>query len=59
MRGRQMHGWLRVGTEDVRTKRELAKWVELGATFARSLAREEVTLANAQDLDELLEALRG
>ena len=37
MRGRQMHGWLRVGTEDVRTKRQLAKWVELGATFARSL----------------------
>jgi TfoX/Sxy family transcriptional regulator of competence genes len=37
MRGRQMHGWLRVAAEDVRTKRQLAKWVELGATYARSL----------------------
>jgi TfoX/Sxy family transcriptional regulator of competence genes len=37
MRGRQMRGWLRVGPEDVRTKRELAKWVDLGATYARSL----------------------
>jgi TfoX/Sxy family transcriptional regulator of competence genes len=37
MRGRQMHGWLRVDTEDVRTKRQLAKWVKLGTTFARSL----------------------
>ncbi len=37
MRGRQMRGWLRVAAEDVRTKRELAKWVERGATYARSL----------------------
>ena len=37
MRGRPMQGWLRVDTDDVRTKRQLAKWVELGATFARSL----------------------
>ena len=37
MRGRQMRGWLRVGTEDLRTKRQLAKWVELGTTYARSL----------------------
>jgi hypothetical protein len=37
MRGRQMRGWLRVDAEHVRTKRELAKWVELGATYARSL----------------------
>lgn len=37
MRGRQMHGWLRVAAEDVRTKRQLAKWVELGTTYARSL----------------------
>ena len=37
MRGRPMQGWLRVGPDDVRTKRELAKWVELGATYARSL----------------------
>jgi hypothetical protein len=37
MRGRQMRGWLRVDPEDVRTKRQLAKWVELGTTYARSL----------------------
>ena len=37
MRGRQMQGWLRVDSEHVRTKRELAKWVELGTTYARSL----------------------
>jgi TfoX/Sxy family transcriptional regulator of competence genes len=37
MRGRAMPGWLRVDSEDVRTKRQLAKWVKLGVTFARSL----------------------
>jgi TfoX/Sxy family transcriptional regulator of competence genes len=37
MRGRQMQGWLRVEPENVRTKRELARWVELGAAYARSL----------------------
>jgi TfoX/Sxy family transcriptional regulator of competence genes len=37
MRGRPMQGWLRVDPEDLRTKRQLAKWVELGATYARSL----------------------
>jgi hypothetical protein len=37
MRGRQMQGWLRVDPDDVRTKRQLAKWVELGTAYARSL----------------------
>ncbi len=37
MRGRQMQGWLRVAHDDVRTKRQLARWVELGTTYARSL----------------------
>ena len=37
MRGRSMQGWLRVDREDVRTKRQLAKWVELGTACARSL----------------------
>jgi hypothetical protein len=37
MRGRQMQGWLRVDPEHVRTKRQLAKWVDLGTTYARSL----------------------
>jgi TfoX/Sxy family transcriptional regulator of competence genes len=37
MRGRAMQGWLRVDSADVRTKRELAKWVKLGTAYARSL----------------------
>ena len=37
MRGRQMPGWLRLTSEDVRTKRELAKWVERGRAYAGSL----------------------
>ena len=37
MRGRQMQGWLRVDSNDVRTKRQLTKWVSLGTKYARSL----------------------
>ena len=37
MRGRTMSGWLRVGSEHVRTKRELRAWVDRGTTYARSL----------------------
>jgi TfoX/Sxy family transcriptional regulator of competence genes len=37
MRGREMRGWLRVDDDDLRTKRQLAKWVELGRAYARSL----------------------
>ncbi len=37
MRGREMRGWLRVDTEDVPRRSELARWVELGTTYARSL----------------------
>jgi len=37
MRGRAMHGWLRVGSDDVRTRRQLAKWAGLGMTYAQSL----------------------
>ena len=37
MRGRPMQGWLRVDVEDVRTERQLARWVGLGTTYARSL----------------------
>jgi TfoX/Sxy family transcriptional regulator of competence genes len=37
MRGRQMQGWLRVSPEDLRTKRQLARWVEFGMSYARSL----------------------
>ncbi len=37
MRGREMRGWLRVGGEHVRTKKELAVWVGRGTSYARSL----------------------
>jgi TfoX/Sxy family transcriptional regulator of competence genes len=37
MGGRRMRGWLRVDAEGVGTKRELAKWVERGTAYARSL----------------------
>jgi hypothetical protein len=32
-----MSGWLRVESTDVRTKRELSRWVKVGVTYARSL----------------------
>jgi hypothetical protein len=37
MRGRPMHGWLRVKSDDLRTKRRLEKWVRLGSAYASSL----------------------
>jgi len=37
MRGRRMAGWLRVDGEAVRTKKQLAAWVDRGVGFARSL----------------------
>ena len=37
MRGRTMAGWLRVDTDDVSTEPELAKWVDIGRGYARSL----------------------
>jgi TfoX/Sxy family transcriptional regulator of competence genes len=40
MRNRPMQGWLRVAPEYLGTKRQLAKWVELSAAYARSLPRK-------------------
>jgi hypothetical protein len=37
MRGRPMQGWLRVRSEDIQTRAQLAKWVTLGTTYARTL----------------------
>jgi TfoX/Sxy family transcriptional regulator of competence genes len=37
MRGREMAGWLRVDSDDVREQPELARWVELGTAYAKSL----------------------
>jgi TfoX/Sxy family transcriptional regulator of competence genes len=37
MRGRAMPGWLRVESEHLRTKPQLAKWVKVGTDYARAL----------------------
>jgi TfoX/Sxy family transcriptional regulator of competence genes len=37
MRGRTMDGWLRIDPEGLHTKRQLARWVERGVSYARSL----------------------
>ncbi len=37
MRGRPMHGWLRVDGEGVKTRRQLEPWVRRGIGYARSL----------------------
>jgi len=41
MRGRPMTGWLRVDADHVRTKRQLARWVALGTSCARSLPAKQ------------------
>ncbi len=43
MRGRPVSGWLRLAAADVRTKRQLEKWVTIGARYARSLPADKVT----------------
>jgi TfoX/Sxy family transcriptional regulator of competence genes len=43
MRGRPMQGWLRVDAADLRTKRQLEKWVKLGSAFASSLPPKRKT----------------
>ena len=37
MGGRRMPGWVRVAPEGVKTTRQLASWVKLGAGYARTL----------------------
>ena len=41
MRGRPMQGWLRVAADDVATKSQLSKWVQLGAAYGRSLPAKQ------------------
>jgi hypothetical protein len=38
MRGRDVPGWLRVRSDDLRTDGLLAAWVEIGTGYARSLS---------------------
>jgi TfoX N-terminal domain len=40
MRGRQMRGWLRVGTADVADDGTLREWVERSTAYAGSLPRK-------------------
>jgi TfoX/Sxy family transcriptional regulator of competence genes len=37
MRGREMPGWLRIDSAHLDSEPELARWVDLGTTYARSL----------------------
>jgi TfoX N-terminal domain len=37
MRGREMDGWLRIESGAVEHQRDLARWVGIGAAYARSL----------------------
>ncbi len=37
MRGRPMQGWIRVDADRLRDRRQLAKWVERGTSYARLL----------------------
>jgi len=37
MRGRPMEGWLRVASDHLKQKRQLAKWAALGSAYARTL----------------------
>jgi hypothetical protein len=39
MRGRPMEGWLRVGQDGIRTRRQLEGWAGIGVAHARSLQR--------------------
>jgi TfoX/Sxy family transcriptional regulator of competence genes len=40
MGGRSMRGWLRVGVDRLRTREQLAGWVDRGAGYAQSLPRK-------------------
>jgi hypothetical protein len=37
MRGRDMPGWLRISSDDLRSDDQLAHWIEIGTGYARSL----------------------
>jgi len=38
-RGRPVHGWLRVASEQLRTKRQLDTWVKVGVRGSRGIGR--------------------
>jgi len=57
MRGRSMQGWLRVDPDDVSTKRQLAKWVELGTTYAVRYPRSDSPAEHRQRASGFLRRL--
>ena len=44
MRGREMMGWLRVDSDAIQTKRQLAKWVTMGTTYRAHASRQVIDL---------------
>ncbi len=40
MRGREMDGWLRIDTEALTSEDELAEWIAIGVTYAKSLPKK-------------------
>jgi hypothetical protein len=45
MRGRDMPGWLRVSSDDLRSDDQLARWIESGTGYARSLPPKQKPVA--------------
>ena len=45
MRGRPMDGWIRVDASLLETKKQLARWVDMGTGYARSLPPKTPTKA--------------
>lgn len=48
MRGREMRGWLRLTSDEVRTKRTLEPWVRRGVAYASSLPPKATKLKTAR-----------
>jgi hypothetical protein len=48
MRGRDMPGWLRVSSDDLRTDDQLAHWIEIGTGYARARCRPSRKPAGAR-----------
>jgi TfoX/Sxy family transcriptional regulator of competence genes len=54
MRGRPMSGWLRVAPDDLATKRQLAKWVNLGVSYAGGLPEKKKKKVDRRPSPKLL-----
>jgi TfoX/Sxy family transcriptional regulator of competence genes len=45
MRGRPMPGWLHIEDSDIRTARQLVRWVRIASAFTRSVQQTDTTKA--------------